>query len=340
MGGMSESTLRKWRILSWLAALGFLALGIWWMFCLPTVGKGGIVLAVGATLMPLFWEKIGAVAKMSWIAMLFLLLAVEYRAIDKEHAQYERGQEDARAREEASFGKLLDKQQAGVQSILDKQDKDVKGILEQEQRHFERTLGSLVTAHRQEEHDFANLLAEEHELFTQQSNTLEFLTGKLIPASDPTPFVSPNCLVGKPDDIIVFVGEEAHVHVVPPTFPHTILQVNQDDVIQVDKLPSGALVLNVNIVAPDGKIIIRLDRRGVLIPSNQLFILRPDVSTLLIEDQYGHDWINVRYLNPHAIRVDATVLPIRGKKVEIPRFGGKSCMTAAGRADIVLSTQP
>ena len=63
MEQISEPAIRVWRVLSWVAALGFLGLGTWWMFYLPTVGKGGIVLAVGATLMPLFWEKTGVVGK-------------------------------------------------------------------------------------------------------------------------------------------------------------------------------------------------------------------------------------------------------------------------------------
>ena len=37
--------------------------------------------------MPLFWERVGVIGKMSWIAMLFVLFAVEYRAIDKEREE-------------------------------------------------------------------------------------------------------------------------------------------------------------------------------------------------------------------------------------------------------------
>ena len=48
--------------------------------------------------MPLFWDKVGIVARMSWIAMLFLLLAVEYRAIDKDRADF--AKDEARRRQE------------------------------------------------------------------------------------------------------------------------------------------------------------------------------------------------------------------------------------------------
>jgi hypothetical protein len=225
------------------------------------------------------------------------LFAVEYRAIDKEHRDYAEQQTLARDEERKSFDKLLDKQQAGVQSILDQQDKNVRGILDQEQKHFERTLGNLVSAHRQEANDFAKLLMQEHELFNQQSNTMEFLTGKLIPASDPSPSTNPSCGV-KPDDTVVFVGDEAYI---ASSFPHTVLRVNGDRVIAIDKLATGALVLTINIKAADGRIIMRLDEHGPLIPVVGLFMLRPDPSTLVIEDQFGNDLLNIATFLPDQI---------------------------------------
>jgi hypothetical protein len=78
-------TPRKFSILGWLGVLFGLGVGSWWQWHLPTVGKAGLALAIGATLMPLIWEKAGVVCKMTWIAMLFVLLSVEYRAIDRDH---------------------------------------------------------------------------------------------------------------------------------------------------------------------------------------------------------------------------------------------------------------
>ena len=54
---------------------------------MPTVGKGGLLLAMGAVLLPLFWEKIGTALRMLWILMLFVLLAAEYRAIEKDQRE-------------------------------------------------------------------------------------------------------------------------------------------------------------------------------------------------------------------------------------------------------------
>jgi hypothetical protein len=114
-----KSPSRNWRFVSWLCILAFVSLGIWWMVYLPTVGKGGLFLAIGATLMPLFWEKIGTVARMSWIAMLFLLLAVEYRAIDKDRADFVRDEASRRKEENQKFSDIGESITTNVQKLLD-----------------------------------------------------------------------------------------------------------------------------------------------------------------------------------------------------------------------------
>jgi hypothetical protein len=59
MPEISESSARIWRILAGVSVLAFVGTSIWWFFHIPSVGKGGVLLAVGATLMPLFWDKVG-----------------------------------------------------------------------------------------------------------------------------------------------------------------------------------------------------------------------------------------------------------------------------------------
>jgi hypothetical protein len=84
MEGSSQPVSPVWRGLSWVALLGFFGAAIWCYFHTPSTGKGGILLAVAASLMPLFWEKISPLERVFWIAMLFTLLRVEYRAINKD----------------------------------------------------------------------------------------------------------------------------------------------------------------------------------------------------------------------------------------------------------------
>lgn len=124
MAEPSKSALRVWGILSCFCVLALLLLGIWWMFHLPTVGKGGLFLAVGATLMPLFWGKVGTIARMSWIAMLFLLLAVEYRAIDKDRADFARDEACRRQEENQKFSDIGTAITNDVQKLLDRSDSE------------------------------------------------------------------------------------------------------------------------------------------------------------------------------------------------------------------------
>lgn len=124
MAEPSKSAPRVREILSWLCVLALLLRGISWMFQLPTVGKGGLFLAVGATLMPLFWEKVGTIPRMSWIAMLFLLLAVEYRAIDKDRAEFARDEARRRQEENQKFSDIGTAIANNVEKLLDHSDSE------------------------------------------------------------------------------------------------------------------------------------------------------------------------------------------------------------------------
>jgi hypothetical protein len=69
----------------WATVCVCLPWGLWWYFHIPTPGKGGLLLALVATIMPLVWEDVAAIGRASLILTLVVLFAVEYRAIDKEH---------------------------------------------------------------------------------------------------------------------------------------------------------------------------------------------------------------------------------------------------------------
>ena len=140
MEQIPESGLRIWRALSWLSLLVLLGLGAWWMFYLPTVGKGGLFLAAGAVLMPLFWEKIGVFGRMSWIAMVFLLLGVEYRAIDKEHHDNEIAQQKSLKAIGDAFNGVVTDQRNSFADLIGKSDEAFKKTTEQASAHFDATV--------------------------------------------------------------------------------------------------------------------------------------------------------------------------------------------------------
>lgn len=140
MEAITESELRIWRRVSWGCVLALLGIGIWWMCYLPTVGKGGLFLAAGATLMPLFWDKVGVAGKMSWIAMLFLLLGVEYRAIDDEHHKNDEAQKAALIAIGNGFTGVLTSQQNGFSTLIQQNQKQFEKTVAQQQADFDATM--------------------------------------------------------------------------------------------------------------------------------------------------------------------------------------------------------
>lgn len=122
--------LRKWTVLSWMVVAAFLATGAWWLpySHIPSVGKGGLLLAVGATLMPLFWEKAGVIGKMAWVAMLFLLLGVEYRAIDKDRSDAATAEGKRRDAENTQFQTIANGITTSLQQSQAQFDATMKGV--------------------------------------------------------------------------------------------------------------------------------------------------------------------------------------------------------------------
>jgi len=90
--------------------------------------------------MPLFWEKVGTVGKMSWIAMLFLLLAVEYRAIDHEHHLNDIAQQKALRAIGNGFTGVFSDQRNGFASLITQSNIAFKKTTEQASAQFDATM--------------------------------------------------------------------------------------------------------------------------------------------------------------------------------------------------------
>jgi len=70
------------------------------------------------------------------------------------------------------------------------------------------------------------------------------------------------------------------------------------------------------------RIIARLDKNGFVVNNAYtLFMLRPDNSTVIIEDQFGKEVLNARFLNPGAFKLTG-VLQYRERlvRLELPNF--------------------
>lgn len=113
------------------------------MFRVPTVGKGGLLLAMGAVLLPLFWEKIGTALRMLWILMLFVLLAAEYRAIEKDQREKAEAQKKELEALGNGFTNVLASQQRAFSDLIEQSRSQFTAIVKKESSQFAVTMNTL-----------------------------------------------------------------------------------------------------------------------------------------------------------------------------------------------------
>lgn len=127
------------------------------------------------------------------------------------------------------------------------------------------------------------------------------LHGLLIPATDPSP-PTPSCLDKMPPDAVAFyLGNNV---IFPNEFPFIVLRVGDEDLLIVHKTPEG-LALSATVRSPDNKVVaIIIDNEFYKNPLNYFRReARRDRHTLKVYDQENREVLNVRYLNPSAIKV-------------------------------------
>lgn len=78
-----------------------------------------------------------------------------------------------------------------------------------------------------------------------------------------------------------------------------------------------------------------MDANGIVIGRNVgIHVLRPDKSTVLIEDDFGETVLRARYLNPQAFQVDGSI-PYRGRIIPLlPVLHGMCTVEGVGPSDI------
>src|ERR1035441_4586024 len=82
----------------WIAGALFAG---YWFFCVPTPGKAVAALAVVAGIMSV--REIKNLGKISWVVLLVCLLSIEFRAIDKDHADNVKAQKEFYDTQKAGF---------------------------------------------------------------------------------------------------------------------------------------------------------------------------------------------------------------------------------------------
>jgi len=138
---------------------------------------------------------------------------------------------------------------------------------------------------------------------TSQTNyqiELSGLGGILIPAFNPTPGI---CGTLPPLGVVLQYGYNGSVI---RSFPHLVVSSRRfGSVLALDRSKEGYIVVKLDIRSSDNKIIAQLGKDGFIVNEhNYLKIKRADKSSLIVVDEYGDEVLNIRYLNPQAIRVD------------------------------------
>jgi len=103
---------------------------------------------------------------------------------------------------------------------------------------------------------------------------------------------------------MVIAGDSADI---TGSFPHTILMVGSFSVLSVDRVEnSGNLAISVDMRDQSNRVAFRIDKNGI-VNRSQLIVLRPDKSTLLLQDEYGKEVFRARYRNPQVFEVNGQV---------------------------------
>lgn len=137
---------------------------------------------------------------------------------------------------------------------------------------------------------------------TPAQHTETELHGLLIPADEPSP---PNpCdrpdFPLPPSAVSMFLG---NVVAWTTGLQMTVIQVREWELLSIKKTPQG-LAISAKVFSTDGKIVADIEDNEFQVNHLNYFkVKRPDRSTFIIYDQQGRAVLNVRYLNPQAIKV-------------------------------------
>jgi hypothetical protein len=283
--------------------------------------------------MPLFWEKIGTAGKMSWIAMLFLLLGVEYRAIDKDRHDFTEADTIRRNEENHQFSVIGETITANVDKILKQSDAQFKETLAQQSRQFSATIGRFVDVNRQQ-------IA----LARKQQEMIDSANGHLLPSEGGS---APNLAsLGCSANIIEKVPPNADYFVLQLNdlkflvwkfpFPAAMVEVWPDEptkpiamafshaVIVLTRDTNGDVVFAMNVRDKSGAILITFDENGFEV-GPQLYKRHPDKSTLIATDAQGSEVLKVVYVNKHFMRVYAHII-VDGALLFDPSTFGNGCV--------------
>lgn len=305
----------------------------------PATGTAIAVLAALAAIMSV-QPEIGPRHKFVYFALMAALLTAEFRAIRNDRVTAENEQKQINMDQNTRLRELLEGERENTQKLIDSENKSFNSVLQQDQKEFAHTLSVITGTHNQDEKEFEKVVQQGSKMIESEREMSEIFAGRLVPGNTPTPpnacdeAVSDHLLAITPNTTLLLFPDN-NVQLVD-TVPYTVVRVGSRDVIAFDHNPYGPeIYLSVDFRDENNKIMVRIDKNGIFNPRG-LNVLRPDKSTLLIEDSYGNDFFRATFLNPHAFQVSGKIIYC-GKPADIGKIYSfhvsNSCM---GEADTNL----
>jgi hypothetical protein len=154
----------------------------------------------------------------------------------------------------------------------------------------------------------------------QEQHELESLQGWLLPANDPDP--QPDICSGPftPHQVLkIHLGK---FEVFASVFPYTVLAVNKQKAIIINRDENGRIAVSMEIRDKDSKIVVLFENGHFTVNENNFLkrgTERPDRSTLIVHDQWNNEVLNARYRNKNYLDISALLQYPGAKPVSIPR---------------------
>ena len=100
------------------------------------------------------------------------------------------------------------------------------------------------------------------------------------------------------------------------SFPQTVISISQRKLLSID-FKEGKLSLSAEIFGPDGRIIAAIENNEFDLNRLNYFRKRnPDLNTIIVDDQYNNEVMNLRFFNQNAFRIKG-IFQYMGHKIKI-----------------------
>jgi len=178
----------------------------------------------------------------------------------------------------------------------------------------------------------------------QSEYILHLPFGVLIPASDPTPRNA--CEFAPSNALRVLLGPMGAFGTM---FPQRVIVLNDDPVLSFDRDAQGNKSVTTDIYDQKGDIVVEIKDNHFRIASDAFEVIHPDLSSLAVVIKHNKERVlDIRYLNPHSIRVLGTfrhpndpVLEVRENSIALNErilSWSDVCAGNSGKGDFVFSS--